>query len=388
MQKQTQKITYLIPARKGSKGIKNKNIIPFAGKPLIYWVLNAIERSNYSQNIVVATDSEQIKETVLNFNFPNVKVYDRNPQNARDNSPTIDLVLEYIQKLDDNELLCTVQCTSPLLDCTDVNGFISRFLESEFDSSFSCVEFPRICWTPDGKPICHDLKNRKRRQDMDKILVENGALYINSVKNIKENKSILSGNILPYIMPYDTITEIDEPQDIDKVERILKKRIKPNLNDYKLFLMDCDGVLTDGGMYYSENGEALKKFNTTDGAGIARIKQHGLIPAIITSENTKFAKERAKKLGIECFAGISDKPECIKSIVEKYNTDISKVIYIGDDINDLDAVKNVGFSACPDNAQEIIKQNVNYITRSKGGEGAVRELVNFLTDNIHGIMKT
>lgn len=386
MQKKTQKITYLIPARQGSKGIKNKNIIPFAGKPLIYWVLNAIEKSNYGQNIVVATDSEHIKETVLKFNFNNTRVYDRNPKNAQDNSPTIDLVIEYIQKLDDDELICIVQCTSPLLDYKNVNEFMFNFIENDCDASFSCVEFPRICWTPDVKPICHNLKNRKRRQDMEKILVENGAMYINSVKNIKENRSILNGKILPYIMPYETITEIDEPADIEKAEAILKKRIKPNLKDFKLFLMDCDGVLTDGGMYYSEQGEALKKFNTADGTAIAIIKNFGLIPAIVTGENTKFAKHRAKKLNIECFAGIVDKAECIKSIAKKYNTNISKIIYIGDDINDLEAIKIVGFSACPNNAQDIIKQNVNYITRSNGGDGAVRELVNFLTYNAHDIL--
>ena len=375
-------ITFFIPARGGSKGIKDKNITLLCGKPLIYWVLNALENSAYAdKNIVVATDSEKIKQTVLDFGFSDVQVYDRNVANAQDTSTTVDVVLEYIEakKLADDELFCVVQATSPLLQACDVNGFIKNFLENECKSSFSGVEFPRICWTRDGEPIYHDLKVRKRRQDKSNhVIVENGAMYINSVKNIQNKQSLLCQKVLPYIMPYETIVEIDEPQDLGKAEEILKKRVRPNLKDYKLFLMDCDGVLTDGGMYYGENGEALKKFNTLDGAGISTIQRYGLIPAIVTGESTKFAIERAKKLGIECFFGVKDKLTCVKEIAKKYNTDLKNIVYIGDDLNDLEVIKNVGFSACPCSAQKIIKQNVNYITSLKGGDGTVRELVNFL----------
>lgn len=85
-----------------------------------------------------------------------------------------------------------------------------------------------------------------------------------------------------------------------------------------------------------------------------------------------------KKLGIECFSGVKDKLACVKEIAKKYNTDLKNIVYIGDDLNDFEVIQNVGFSACPSSAQKIIKQNVNYITNLKGGEGAVRELVDFL----------
>lgn len=370
-------ITAFIPARGGSKGIKNKNIYPICGKPLIYWVLQALETSSNINEIIVATDSRQIEQTVLSFNFSKVKIYNRKKENAQDTSATIDVVLEYIDNVKDTFLL--VQATSPLLQTEDIDNFIQQYKTQNFTSSFSCVEFPRICWSPDGKPLCHDIKLRKRRQEMDKILVENGAMYINSAENIKKEKSLLSGKILPFKMSYETITEIDEPKDIEIVENILKQRIKPDLKNYKIFLMDCDGVLTDGGMYYSENGEVLKKFNTNDGMGIAQLKSSGIYVAIITGENTLFAKQRAQKLGIDCYSGIKDKLACVNEIVKKFNTDISKVIYIGDDLNDLEVIKNVGFSACPSNAQPIIKQRVNYITKLSGGCGAIRELIDYIT---------
>ena len=91
-------ITFFVPARGGSKGIKDKNVTLLCGKPLIYWVLNALEKSDYAdKNIVVATDSEKIKQTVLNFGFSDVQVYDRNIVNAQDTSTTIEVVLEYIE---------------------------------------------------------------------------------------------------------------------------------------------------------------------------------------------------------------------------------------------------------------------------------------------------
>lgn len=371
-------ITAFVPARGGSKGIKNKNIYPVAGKPLIYWVLKALSNCKKIDKIVVATDCEKIKQTVLNFQFENLEIFDRSEQNAQDNSPTIDVIMEYIDNVKDYLLL--VQPTSPLLKSEDIYNFINNYETHNFDCSFSCVEFGRVCWSPDGKPLCHEITVRQRRQNMNKILVENGAMYINSVENIKREKSVLCGSALPFIMPYETITEIDELKDVEIVEKILKKRIKPQLDKYKIFLMDCDGVLTDGGMYYSENGEALKKFNTNDGAGISQIKQK-LYTAIVTGESTEFAKQRAKKLGIDCYSSIKDKLACVKEIAKKFNTDISKVIYIGDDLNDLEVIENVGFSACPFNAQPIIKNNVNYITNLSGGSGAVRELIDFILDN-------
>ena len=369
-----------IPARGGSKGIKNKNIINIAGKPLIYWVSSALEKSELIDKIVVATDSEDIKNTVLSFGFNKVEIYNRLEENATDEAKTIDVILEWInaENPDKDDLLCLVQTTSPLLTTDDIDNCIKGFLNSDYDSSFGCVEFPRICWTPDGKPINHDLKNRKRRQEMDSILVENGAIYLNKIDNILSQKQILTGKIKPFIMNYETITEIDEPDDIPIVEKLLKQRIKPDIKKYKMFLTDCDGCLTDGGMYYSKTGEALKKFNTTDGMGIGLLKKSGLKVGIVTAESTEYAIKRAEKLEIDCYYGIKDKLDCVNKIAEKNNISISEIIYVGDDINDLEVIKKVGFSACPSNAQDIVKNNVNYVSSVEGGHGAIRDIINFV----------
>ncbi len=216
-----------IPARGGSKGIKDKNIIPIAGKPLIYWVSNALENAKIIDKTIIATDSEKIKKTILDFNFSKVKVFDRNKKNAQDTSPTIDVVLEYLntQDYNDSDLFCLVQATSPLINSQDIDSCITKLLNNDYDSAFGCVELKRICWTKDGLPINHDLKARKRRNEIEGILIENGAIYVNKIGNIKKEKQLLTGKIMPFIMKDETYTEIDEPEDIVVVEELLKKQL-------------------------------------------------------------------------------------------------------------------------------------------------------------------
>ena len=231
----------------------------------------------------------------------------------------------------------------------------------------------------DGKPIMHDIFERKRRQDSDGILVENGAIYLTKVKNIKDNKSLFSvKNNIPYIMPSYTITEIDELDDIEVVEKALRKNLSISYKDYKILLLDCDGVLTDGGMYYTIIGEKMKKFNTNDAFGIKKLKDLGYYIAIITGEKSSFAKIRANKLNIDCYSGVIDKFELVKKIAKKQNAKLSEIIYMGDDENDYVSMMNVGYAVCPNNAQKKIKNISNYQTKLNGGNGAVREFIEFL----------
>lgn len=147
----------------------------------------------------------------------------------------------------------------------------------------------------------------------------------------------------------------------------------------KLFAMDVDGVLTDGGMYYTEEGEILKKFNTRDGMGIEFLRKSKIIPAIITKESSKIVIKRADKLRVdEVYIGVEDKLKVIEELANKYNLSFEEVAYIGDDINDLPVLEKVGLSFAPDDAVPEIRQAVDYVTSKKGGEGAFREAVDFI----------
>lgn len=144
----------------------------------------------------------------------------------------------------------------------------------------------------------------------------------------------------------------------------------------KIILTDIDGVWTDAGMYYDQKGNELKKFNTSDSAGVLFSRMLNIPVGIITGENTEIVKNRAKKLKIEIlYQGISDKVSVAKKICEAKNITLKDVAYIGDDIGDYRLLKLVGYSCAPSNASKYIKDVVNYVTLKKGGDGAFREFV-------------
>jgi YrbI family 3-deoxy-D-manno-octulosonate 8-phosphate phosphatase len=143
--------------------------------------------------------------------------------------------------------------------------------------------------------------------------------------------------------------------------------------------MDVDGVLTDAGMYYSESGDEWKKFNTRDGMGIKLLQKAGLITAIVTQERTRLVARRAEKLAIpELHQGVMDKLTVIRGMAARHGLSLRHVAYVGDDINDIEALKAVGFSAAPADGLPQVLEIVDYICRQKGGEGAVRELVEII----------
>ncbi len=152
------------------------------------------------------------------------------------------------------------------------------------------------------------------------------------------------------------------------------------LQNIKLLMMDCDGVLTDAGMYYSPNGDELKRFSTYDGMGINLLRRIGIKSAIITGENSPMVSQRAAKLKIEyLYLGCGNKLEAAIAICRKENLTLKEIAFIGDDINDLELLRNVGFAACPPNARPEVKEIENiYLLSVKGGDGTVREVADMI----------
>ncbi len=215
-----------IPARGGSKSIKGKNIKPFFGKPLIHWNINELVAIDDIDEIIVATDSEEIAKTASIAN--KVKVYRRSEENAKDGSSTESVMLEYIEreKLDPETTFILVQATSPFTKRSDFEEGLAMYNSTEFDSILAVVPFKRLVWSEAKKPLTFELDKRQRRQDFDTYYLENGAFYVNSVKNIVENKSRISGKFGFHIMPEHTALEMDEPLDWEFGEIQMKHLIQ------------------------------------------------------------------------------------------------------------------------------------------------------------------
>ncbi|MCG3676888.1 acylneuraminate cytidylyltransferase [Aliarcobacter butzleri] len=377
-----------IPVRCGSKSIPFKNIKEFCGKPLVYWNLQALENSKNIDNIFVATDCNEIKDVVNSFGFSKVEVYDREKENASDSASTESVMLEFINKqiFANDDLFFLVQATSPLTQTKDFDEALEKLKVEKADSLLTCIRTKRFFWDTTSKSINYDFKNRPRRQDFDGLFMENGAFYINTIENIKKYKNRLSGKIAIYEMEEFTAVEIDEEDDWLIAEKfmykyILTNKTKPNI---KLFLSDVDGTLTDAGMYYGENGEEFKKFNTHDGKGFELLRKAGIKTGIITSENTKIVENRAKKLKVDfLYQGLEHKGklDIAKEICKELNITLDEVAYTGDDINCKELLSSVGIAACPANALDEIKNIPNIIKLSKsGGDGAVREFVELIVN--------
>ena len=156
-------------------------------------------------------------------------------------------------------------------------------------------------------------------------------------------------------------------------------QIDTKLKKIKLVISDVDGVLTDGGMYYNEEGEYMKKFNTRDSMGMELLLQKGIKTILMTRENSKIVKERVKKIKmVDLYSDIIKKEEMIPEILKKYDVSSDEIAYIGDDVNDVEIMKKVGFSATPFDGNFVVKENVDYTCKMEGGKGAFREIADLL----------
>ena len=366
------KVIAFIPVRGGSKSIPLKNIKPLCGKPLVCWNIEALEACPAVDEVVVATDSDEIWKTVESRNYKKSHLYRRSAHNACETASTESVMLEYIDyaKLHKNDVFMLVQATSPLTEAVHFSEALLTYGEGKYDSMLTCVRNYRFFWNEDGSSMNYDYMNRPRRQNFSGMLMENGAFYINTVGNILSNGNRLGGKIGIYEMPEYTATEIDEPDDWMILEKLMRKyksefvnQKKPNI---KLFITDSDGTLTDGGMYYSENGDELKKFNTRDGMGLQMLREAGIKTAIITSEDRQLNQRRAEKL----------KVAVALEIAKEMGITMQEVAYIGDDVNCYELLNIVGVAACPADASDIVKSipNIRILTK-KGGEGCVREFI-------------
>ena len=373
-----------IPVRGGSKSIPKKNIKIFCGKPLIYWNLIELENCNQVDEIVVASDSEDIISVVEGFKLSKVVIYRRSNENAQDHSTSESIMLEYINfaKLDLSDVFMLVQATSPFTKSNDFSNGLKMM--NSYDTVFSCAKIKRFIWDKDSNPLNYDFNNRPRRQDFDGTFMENGAFCISLVSDIIKYNNRISGNIGICEMPEYTFVEIDEPDDWIIAERLFLKN-NYSLTNYdfskiKIFLSDVDGVLTDAGMYYTEKGDEIKKFSTYDGMAFKILQKRGVKVGIITTEDRQLNRNRAQKLSLDFdFHGADDKLKIIKDLCRKQNINLNQVAYIGDDVNCFELLSNVGFPACPKNAVEKIKSIPNIIQISQnGGSGAVREFVEII----------
>lgn len=380
----SKEIVAIIPARGGSKRIPQKNMKFLAGKPLLAYTIEASLKSNLINKTFVSTDDDNIADIAIKYG---AEVIMRPDQISKDDSSTEQAMIHAVEQIEKRgyeqiDYVVLLQPTSPLRGSNIIDNGINLMLKFDVDSVLSVCEIQNYYlsgYFSDDYYI-REYDNRPFSQSMPKKYRENGALYITKKDLLLTNKNRTNGKTKAIVMDELESIDIDNEDDFNLVEKIILN-LKcgnisscENLKNIKLLITDVDGVMTDCGMYYSENGDELKKFNTRDGMAIQLLREHGIKTAIITKENTKIVEQRAEKLKFDdVFQGIEDKMVILESLKNKYGFDYSEIAYIGDDINDVPVLKRVGFSFCPNDAIDDVKKICTVIAQKNGGNGIIRE---------------
>jgi len=161
-----------------------------------------------------------------------------------------------------------------------------------------------------------------------------------------------------------------------------KKRNGGKLGGIKLLLLDVDGVMTDGGIYFSERGDELKRFNIHDGYGIAKLQKSGVKVGILTGRSSQLVARRAQELGIsEVHQNLENKMDAYEQCKRNLRVVDREIAYIGDDEPDMPVMKLVGFSACPADAMPVVRRQADFVCKNRGGEGAVREVIELILES-------
>lgn len=205
----------------------------------------------------------------------------------------------------------------------------------------------------------------------------NTSLFAENVKYLA-NKGLLRSE--PSSLDLDTLIEVSQTTSIP-VEQLLNKDLAKREDirnrGIKMLIMDCDGVLTDGAMIFSKNGDEIKRFNAKDGQGIKQCRENEINTGIISAGiSTGLVEKRAEMLGVKhVYVGKQPKLEILNNWLQELNLSFEHIAYIGDDVTDIPILEKVGASFCPADAVSAVKQTAEVVLSLKGGEGCVRELI-------------
>jgi YrbI family 3-deoxy-D-manno-octulosonate 8-phosphate phosphatase len=373
----------VIPARGGSKGIPRKNLQLVNGITLIERAIKIALKSNVHQ-VIVSTDDVQIKDISNKYG---VLIHDRSIKNSDDSSSTESVILEVIKdferKWDKEVTLGFYQVTSAFVSPKTINACFG-YAEQGF-SAFSAVEFHGFIWENDTKwnPINHPLDFRPRRQNVNQKVKETGAIYTFPFNKFKEKKYRFCSEVMPVLVNPITSLEIDTVEDLELSNLISSQFEDINLelidfNLPKIIFTDFDGCLTNDKVRVNMFGRESVIVNRKDGLAVKRLNRMGIEVVIATTETNKVVQVRAKKMKIECLSGLESKVDAISSYIFARNLTWGDIWYVGNDVNDLEAIEKSTLSFCPSDASPEVFSKADVVLSRKGGEGLLSEIASRL----------
>jgi len=376
------KIVGFIPAKGSSTRVPEKNTQTILGVPLFLWAANNLNRVLPREDIYIDSDCDKIRSQAKALGFGTIERPAELATNATNGN---EFTLWQASNVNAD---IYVQHLAPMtfLKEETLRKAIDLVKSGDYASAIAVREEQLYTWGKD-KPN-YDLLNLPNSFALPKTIIEGMGLYVVTKEALNAQKVRAASPCAQVAIDCFEAVDIDYPDDLAQaraiasglpadspyVEGIHRMRARANI---KLLVLDVDGVMTDGGMYYSENGDQFKKFNAKDGIGIQRARAAGIETAFLSSGHTNhIIPARAKTLGVSrVHVGREEKLEVLAKWIEELGLEWKNVAYLGDDINDQKAMSKCGMSACPTDAVDAVKRAVDIVLTLRGGQACVRELI-------------
>ncbi|MEV0301193.1 N-acylneuraminate cytidylyltransferase [Streptomyces prasinus] len=394
------RVLAVIPARGGSKGVPAKNLAPVGGAPLVTRAVRECRAARRVTDVVVSTDDRAIAAAARQAG---AEVVMRPAALAGDLATSEAAVLH---ALDAHEALhgapvdvvLLVQCTSPFLVREDIDGVAGAVVGQGADTAVTVAPFHGFVWrdatgeepadetdgSGGGFGVNHDKSFRPRRQDRPQDLLETGAAYAMDAAGFRKHKHRFFGRTDLVRTDPARVLEIDDPHDLARARALAplfdaaRPGALPTADDIDAVVLDFDGTQTDDRVLIDSDGREFVSVHRGDGLGIAALRRSGLEMLILSTEQNPVVAARARKLRIPVLHGIDRKDLALKQWCEEQGIAPERVLYVGNDVNDLPCFALVGWPVAVASAHDVVRGAARAVTTLPGGDGAVREIAGWI----------
>ncbi|QDI69400.1 transferase [Streptomyces calvus] len=386
------RVLAVIPARGGSKGVPAKNLAPVGGIPLVARAVRECRAARHVTDVVVSTDDQAIAAAARQAG---AEVVLRPAAIAGDTATSEAAVLH---AMDSHEALhgapvdvvLLVQCTSPFLVREDVDAVAGAVVAEGADTAVTVAPFHGFVWrdgddeTAGGHGVNHDKSFRPRRQDRPQDFLETGAAYAMDAAGFREHKHRFFGRTELVRTDPARVLEIDDPHDLARARALAplfdadRPGALPTAQDIDAVVLDFDGTQTDDRVLIDSDGQEFVAVHRGDGLGIAALRRSGLKLLILSTEQNPVVAARARKLKLPVLHGIDRKDLALKQWCEEQGIAPERVLYVGNDVNDLPCFALVGWPVAVASAHDVVRGAARAVTTVPGGDGAIREIAGWI----------
>ncbi|WP_433919379.1 acylneuraminate cytidylyltransferase [Streptomyces canus] len=390
------RVLAVIPARGGSKGVPAKNLAPVGGVPLVARAVRECLATRLVTDVLVSTDDQAIAAAAREAG---AEVVLRPAAIAGDTATSEAAVLH---ALDTHEALhgasvdvvVFVQCTSPFIVREDIDGVAAAIVEDGADTAVTVAPFHGFIWrdaesaqdaaTGGGHGVNHDKSYRPRRQDRPQDFLETGAAYAMDAPGFRKHQHRFFGRTELVRTDPARVLEIDDPHDLARARALAplfdadRAGALPSFGDVDAVVLDFDGTQTDDRVLIDADGKEFVSVHRGDGLGIAALRRSGLKMLTLSTEQNPVVAARARKLKIPVLHGIDRKDLALKQWCEEQGIAPERVLYVGNDVNDLPCFALVGWPVAVASAHDVVRGAARAVTTVPGGDGAIREIASWI----------